>query len=109
LLTVAIGSALAAVRLKRANVQVQKSRDDAVEKLRVSYVVAARARRRSGQGGQRFASLEDVRKAAAIRPSLEVRNEAIACLAVSDMRPRKPGTVRSSVPEPAFRFDPKLK
>src|SRR5581483_6084591 len=46
-----------------------------------------RASRWSGQQGRRFHSLEALAKAAAIRPSLELRNEAIACLTLADLQP----------------------
>jgi len=86
-LTVALVIAIVAViRIKHDNQQIQQAKDDATEKLRGSYLAEARATRMSGQPGQRFASLDAVEKAAAIRPDLDVRNEAIACLAVSDLR-----------------------
>ena len=79
LITVAIGSTLAAFRINRAE-------RAATEELFRSYLVQAGALRRSGQEGQRFGSLEAVVKAAAIRSSVELRSEAIACLAVTDVR-----------------------
>jgi WD40 repeat protein len=51
-----------------------------------AQLAQARAERRSGEAGQRFRSLEAVARAAAIRPSLELRNEAIAALALIDLR-----------------------
>jgi WD40 repeat protein len=80
---------VAAVRIQRDNTQIRKARDDATEKLWGSYLAEARANRASGHAGQRFASLEAVRKAAAIRRDLTVRNEAIASLAVADLRVSK--------------------
>ncbi|HXJ61705.1 MAG TPA: serine/threonine-protein kinase [Verrucomicrobiae bacterium] len=79
LLTVAIGSSLAAVR-------IQKAQRAATEELFGSYLAQARARRRDSWEGQRFESLETVAKAAAIRSSMELRSEAIACLAMTDLR-----------------------
>jgi WD40 repeat protein/predicted Ser/Thr protein kinase len=79
LLTVAIGSTLAAIRIKRAE-------RAATEELFHSYVAQARAVRHNGREGQRSESLEVVVKAAVIRSSLELRSEAIACLAVTDVR-----------------------
>ena len=58
---------------------------DAKEKLWGSYLAQAQARRWSGRVGRRIEALEALKKAAAIRPSLELRNEAIACLALSDL------------------------
>src|SRR5262249_54830074 len=41
----------------------------------------------SGQVGRRFGSLQALAKAAEIHPDLELRNEAVACLALADLRP----------------------
>jgi serine/threonine protein kinase/WD40 repeat protein len=56
------------------------------EKIFDSYLAQARARRHDEREGRRFESLEAVAKAAAIHSSLELRNEAIACLALTDVR-----------------------
>ena len=62
-----------------------------------SYLAQARAHRWSGRAGRRFASLEAISKAAQIRPDLTLRNEAIATMALSDVRHtgqlRPPGSV----------------
>jgi serine/threonine protein kinase/WD40 repeat protein len=78
-LTVAIGSTLAAVRIRKA----QRA---ATEELFDSYLAQARAARFSGQPGRRFDSLDVLAKAAAIRLAPELRDEAIACLALPDLR-----------------------
>jgi WD40 repeat protein len=57
------------------------------EQLYDSLLAQAQARRRSNQPGRRFESLEAIRKAAEIHPSTALRSEAIACLALSDLRP----------------------
>jgi len=62
---------------------------DAREKLWQAYLAQARAHRLSGGPGRRFGSLDALTKAAAIRPSLELRNEAIACLALADVREQR--------------------
>jgi hypothetical protein len=80
---------VAFVRVKRDDEKVRLANGDATEKLRAAYLAEARALRTSGQAGQRFASLESVRKAVAIRLDLEARNEAIASMAVSDLRVAK--------------------
>jgi eukaryotic-like serine/threonine-protein kinase len=59
---------------------------DAKEKLWRSLVEQARAERRSGEQGQRNRALEAVTRAAALRPSVELRNEAIAALTLPDLR-----------------------
>ena len=89
-LILALGVALVAVvRIRSDKQQIQRAKDDATEKLWGSYLAEARANRTSTQTGQRFASLATVKKAASIRSDLAVRNEAIACLAVSDLRVAK--------------------
>jgi WD40 repeat protein len=64
----------------------RRARRDATEKLWQSYLAEARARRFSGRTGRRFRALDVLTKAAAIRPSLALRNEAIACMAIADIR-----------------------
>jgi WD40 repeat protein len=54
--------------------------------LREARLAQARAGRSSRLPGQRFKSLEAIAEAARIRPSLELRNEAIACMALVDVR-----------------------
>jgi WD40 repeat protein len=66
------------------------------EKLWGSYLAQAQAGRWSGRMGKRFHGLELIKKAADIKPSLELRNEAIACLALPDLRV---ATVLHSNPE----------
>jgi eukaryotic-like serine/threonine-protein kinase len=83
---------LAVAREQRA----QQAEEDAISRLWGSYLAQARANRLSGRPGRRFDSLDVLAKAAAIRSSLELRNEAIACLALPDVRvarrrPLKPG------------------
>lgn len=50
------------------------------------YLAQARATRVSGQAGRRFESLDALAKAATIRPAPELRNEAIASMALHDLR-----------------------
>jgi tRNA A-37 threonylcarbamoyl transferase component Bud32 len=79
LVAITLLSTIAAARLHRANQEGQ-------EKLREAYLSQARASRRSGRPGRRFDSLEALRKAAEIRPGLDLRNEAIAAMALIDVR-----------------------
>ena len=79
LLAVAIGSPVAIVRIHR-------EKEQATRKLWDSYLAQARANRWSGRAGRRFESLDVLKKAAEIRPALELRNEAIGCLALPDLR-----------------------
>ena len=66
--------------------KVEWANRDGVEKLWGSYLAQARANRWSGRAGRRYDSLEVLRQAAAIRPSLDLRNEAIACFTLTDAR-----------------------
>ncbi len=76
------------------------------ERLWESYLAQARARRATNLAGRRFDSLEALRKAADIRPSMEVRNEALACLTLSDLRVvrTRPATANRRI----IAFDDKL-
>jgi len=86
ILVLGIGSPIAAFRINRARLQAQQKAKEATDSLWDSYLAQARAGRWSGRAGRRFDSLEALRKAAEIRPSLELRNEAIACMALVDLR-----------------------
>ncbi|MBP7937723.1 MAG: protein kinase [Phycisphaerae bacterium] len=66
-----------------------QAKDDALQKLRDSYLAQTRAGRWSGRPGRRFDGLEALSRAAAIQPSPELRNEAIACMALADLRVAK--------------------
>jgi WD40 repeat protein len=62
----------------------EAARREAVVNLRDSYLAQARANRWSGRAGQRFDSLGALARAARIRPSRELRDEAVACLMLPD-------------------------
>jgi serine/threonine protein kinase/WD40 repeat protein len=76
----AVGSTLAAVWLN-----AERNRN--LDHLWGAYVDRAHAGRTSRQAGQRFTSLVALESAARIRVTGELRNEAIACLALVDLRP----------------------
>ena len=98
ILLVVIGLALAAVleasRAGRESARAVSAERDARERLRDSYLAQVRALRQSGTGGRRLDSLDAITKAKEIslpgvssrRATLELRNEAAACLALSDLR-----------------------
>jgi serine/threonine protein kinase/WD40 repeat protein/Tfp pilus assembly protein PilF len=93
LLLLALGASVAALwfgrernraldNLRRA----EAAERDKTEKLWQSYLDRARAGRFSRQIGQRFDSLDALKEAAQIRPDDRLRDEAIACLALPDLR-----------------------
>lgn len=79
-LTIAVGASISAVDFR-------KQRDTAVESLWNSLLERARAARWSGRVGRRADALAALAEAARIRPSRELRDEAIACLALLDLSP----------------------
>jgi serine/threonine protein kinase/WD40 repeat protein/Tfp pilus assembly protein PilF len=79
-------SALQAVRATRAEREQSRQRQRADEELWKSYLAQARAYRWSGRAGRRFDSLDLLKKAAEFRTSIELRNEAIACMTLPDLR-----------------------
>jgi serine/threonine protein kinase/WD40 repeat protein len=64
----------------------QQSERDAKDSLGLSLYEQARARRFSRQPGQRLDSLDALAKAARIRPDERLRDEAIAAMALPDVR-----------------------
>src|SRR5437667_4661921 len=85
-LVLGVGSPIAVLRINRARLQAQTKAKEATDSLWYSYLAQARAGRWSGRAGRRFESLEALRKAAELRPAPELRNEAIACMALADIR-----------------------
>jgi eukaryotic-like serine/threonine-protein kinase len=91
----------------QAQQAAEQAGEQTTEKLYESYVAQARANRLSGQPGRYFNTMETIAKAVAIRPSLELRNEAIATLALVDVRLN--ALAETNPPAPgAIIFDPKL-
>jgi WD40 repeat protein len=82
LLVLTAGAWFAALRLRH-------QRDETRAHLWRSYLDQARSVRGSIEAGRRLQALEAVREAARLRPTLEVRNEAIASLALDDLVVRK--------------------
>jgi len=101
-LLVSLGGAMMAL------VMINHARKATEEQLRSALLAEARATRMSGQPGQRFDSLATVGTAANIRPDLAVRNEVIACLAVSDLRVATQKTITGHARNELASFDPGL-
>ncbi len=76
-------------RAAREAERARKAEAEVRLELGNSYLAQAQARRWSGRVGQRFEALKALRAAAEIRPSLELRNEAIACMTLPDFRPNR--------------------
>jgi serine/threonine protein kinase/WD40 repeat protein len=70
----------------QAKKDARKAEKDALDRLRGSRLAEAQVRHWSGKPGRHFKSLEALQEAAAIRSSLELRNEAIACMPLVDLR-----------------------
>jgi len=73
-------------RAEKAEAAERAAKEDALEKLRGSLLAQASAGRFSGRSGRRFDGLAALAEAARLRPGLDLRNEAIACLALADLR-----------------------
>ena len=104
LVTIAVGSVVTAARLdaelgrtRLARAAERDAKQDVLDKLWRSHFAEARAVRFSGRSGQRFDALEALAAAARIARQVgapeatfdELRNEAIACLALPDLRPAR--------------------
>jgi WD40 repeat protein len=86
----AIGGLLwASAQTRRTKVNLQRAERaeaDAVARLHEANLNWVRANRLTGRSGQRFASLAVVARAAARTNRLDLRNEAIACFLLPDLR-----------------------
>lgn len=89
-LLVVLGLALGAVvhtnRAEKERVRAVAAERQARENLWQAYLAQARSSRASNRAGRRFDSLDALRLAAQMRPALELREEAAACLALADLR-----------------------
>jgi WD40 repeat protein len=91
---IALGASGMSWQLRRSLVRAKEAEDRANLRLYDSLVAQARATRHSGKVGQRFDSLQALGEAAALarelaladRATMELRNEAIASLALMDLR-----------------------
>jgi WD40 repeat protein/serine/threonine protein kinase len=94
-------------RAEAQRLRAERAEKDANEKLWSAYLAQARAGRRTVQIGHRLESLKAITNAVAIRPSMELRNEAIAALALTDLRLLTNFTRPASAMKVVFE-DPKL-
>jgi eukaryotic-like serine/threonine-protein kinase len=93
LVVIAAGTSLDAWRLERERDRAvahqraaEQAEEQAKEQLWNALLSQARANRWSSRAGRNFDSLDVLKRAAALRPSVELRNEAIACMALPDLR-----------------------
>ncbi len=82
-----------AATARQAELTAKEAEAERTEQLWRSLIERARAGRTSGRIGQRYDGLAALRQAAGIRPTLEIRNEAIACMALVDLRLAPPGVI----------------
>jgi hypothetical protein len=102
LAVIALISSMAALGLRAAE-------REKTEQLRESLLAQATAGRAGTRVGRRFDGLEAIARAAAIRPSLALRNEAIAYMALTDLRlARRWSGMTGEAGNLALEFDPRL-
>lgn len=85
----ALGLVFHARRAEHNERMAEAAARQTTEELRKSELARARAWRLSGAVGRRDESLRAIRAAAAIRPGTDLRDEAIAVLALVDIQPGK--------------------
>ena len=100
-----VASLWEAVRANQERDRAEQQAAHAQHRLWESYLAQARATRRSGRAGQRFDTLALVAKAAAIRPSVDLRSEAASAMALPDLRVGREWENRIE-PAGAFSVDP---
>jgi WD40 repeat protein len=94
-------------REREERLRVQGAEQEATRRLWGSYLAQARAGRWSGRPGRRFESLQALASAALIRPTLQLRNEAISCLTLADLQVARTWRVPAHGPL-SPEFDPSL-
>ncbi len=94
-------------RSSRNQARAENAETEATERLWKASLAQARAENLSTKAGHRAAALEAVRTAAKIRPSLELRNEAIAALSQRDLVPERQWPIKPN--SYGVVFDPDLK
>src|SRR5262249_36381275 len=109
LVTIAVGATVSAARLAEHLRRAKGAERGALENLWGSDPAQARAGRYSGRPGQRFDGLDILARAASLgvfpERRSELRDEAIACLALADLRPLRVLEGRS-LDEYRVAFDP---
>ncbi|HXJ55539.1 MAG TPA: protein kinase [Verrucomicrobiae bacterium] len=108
LLAIGLGASAMALRISRAKADLARAQRETTANLWRSYLDQARANRLSGRPGRRFDSLAALAKAAAIRPAPELRDEAIAALALMDVRLTNNWTWRQDVRDIGHIYSPNL-
>lgn len=99
---VGYGLAVRQAGLERQSRQrIERAENEARQQLAEARLAQARALRRTGEAGQRFDCMEVVATTARTQPTLELRNEAIAALALVDIR-----LARRLPPNEASRAEP---
>lgn len=93
-------------RAERAE-QLAREKADATEQLWNAYLAQLQAGHLGGQRRERLETLRALAQAAAVRASPQLRNEAIATLALTDLRQIQTITPKGRVPE-WLAFDPSL-
>lgn len=99
-------------RAETQRLRAERAEGEAKLRLCNAYLAQARAGRRSGQVGQRFETLAAISNAVALAGTneqlrLELRNEAIATLALTDLQPLPSRPVSLNTPS-WFPFDSRL-
>lgn len=89
-LALALLAVVAGVRASRNLERAEIAEAEAEHRLWNAYLAQARALRASGAADRRSLALNVLGLASAIRPSIELRNEAIATLALDELRPQAP-------------------
>jgi serine/threonine protein kinase/WD40 repeat protein len=97
LILIAVVSSAMSLRLSREISRTRAAENQSLEHLWDSYLTSISSRRRSGIEGQRFESLDLLKKAVGLKDDLglgdsatmRLRDEAIACLTLSDLRLRQ--------------------
>jgi signal transduction histidine kinase len=101
-----LGLVALSFRAHQSQRRAERAEAAATERLWSSYVAQARAERLTAEAGHRAAALTAISNAAAIRPSTQLRDEALASFALRDLVREVSWPLQSGAY--GFYFDPTL-
>lgn len=106
-LLLGLATIAASYRVHRSQVRAENAEADARDRSWHASLAQARAERLSTEAGHRARALAAISNAAAIRPSVELRDEAIAALALRDLETEVSWDLRPGAL--GFYFDPEMR
>lgn len=101
MVTIAIGSTLAAIRIDKERRRAVVAEAEVTLRLSQSLLAQARSSILTGRSGQRYNALEALKQASAHGSTLDLRNEAVSALTLVDLKLNKISKIKKDPAIPA--------